>query len=130
MLADKIHNEVFNSFDCLSCANCCKSIPPILSKRDVKRISRSLGMTKTGFQSEYLTKDNDGDTVINQSPCPFLMEDNRCRIYEIRPSACKAYPHSGESDFFNHLSLHKRNVRYCPALFEIVRLLADPERKT
>ena len=57
-------------------------------------------MTKNEFETMYLLRDVDGDTVMNQSPCPFLLEDNRCRIYEIRPVACRAYPHSGDLDFF------------------------------
>ncbi|MBT8229640.1 MAG: YkgJ family cysteine cluster protein [Bacteroidia bacterium] len=123
--ADSIHNQVFDSFDCLSCANCCKSIPPIVSRRDAKRISRHLGLSVAEFETRYLQRDSDGDRVMNQSPCPFLLEDNRCRIYLVRPAACKTYPHSGDGDFFNHLNLHKRNAKYCPALYEIVRSLVE-----
>ena len=119
-----IHNNVFASFDCLQCANCCKSIPPIVSSRDSKRISSHLGLSKQEFQNKYLVQDNDGDTVINASPCPFLEEDNRCRIYEVRPNACRQYPHSGDYQFIENLNLHQQNIRYCPALFEIVRRIS------
>jgi Fe-S-cluster containining protein len=119
-----VHQEVFEEIDCLQCANCCKSIPPIVSSRDSKRIAQSLGMTKAAFEDTYITIDNDGDRVINASPCPFLMEDNKCRVYEVRPAACRQYPHSGDMEFFKHLSLHKRNAKYCPALYEIIRRVA------
>lgn len=123
--AENIHNEVFSEMDCLQCANCCKSIPPIVSKRDSKRIAAHLGMRISEFEQTYIRMDEDGDRVFIQSPCAFLEDDNRCRIYEVRPAACRAYPHSGDFDFFNHVQLHKRNFRYCPALFEIARRLHE-----
>lgn len=124
-LAQATHDEVFQEMDCLTCANCCKSIPPMLSSRDVKRISKRLNMSKKAFSEKYTIVDEDGDTVIASSPCPFLQSDNKCRIYEDRPSACRLYPHSGEQLFLQNASHHKRNMKYCPGLLEIMRLLAE-----
>jgi len=124
-LADKVHNDVFEEMDCLQCGNCCKSIPPMISNRDVKRISKVLGMSKDVFLEKYVVVDNDGDQVINSSPCPFLASDNKCQIYEDRPSACRAYPHSGEGMFYKNWSHHKRNAKYCPALLEILTRLSE-----
>lgn len=123
--AQEVHDAVFEEIDCLSCANCCKSIPPIVSQRDAKRIAKRLQISKTEFLDKYTTTDEDGDMVINASPCPFLESDNKCRIYEDRPAACKAYPHSGDFDFYKNLSLHKRNMKYCPGLMEIVKRMAS-----
>jgi len=122
--AEEIHHEVFEEMDCLQCANCCKSIPPIVSSRDCKRIAQSIGMQKSDFEDQYIIIDEDGDRVINTSPCPFLESDNKCSIYDVRPTACRQYPHSDEMNFFKHLSLHKRNAKYCPALYEIIRRTA------
>lgn len=121
--SNKVHEEVFAEIDCLECANCCKSIPPIISKRDIKRISNHLNLSKKEFEEKYVITDNDGDMVFNSSPCHFLMEGNKCQIYEVRPSACRNYPHSGDYSFMDNLSLHKRNIKYCPALFEILKRL-------
>lgn len=123
--AEKIHEEVFEEIDCLNCANCCKSIPPIVSKRDSKRISKYLNLKPSEFEQAYLVTDEDGDQVINKTPCPFLEKDNKCKIYSVRPNACRQYPHSGDFNFFNHLSMHKRNSKYCPALFEIITRLTS-----
>ena len=124
-LAQQTHNTVFQEMDCLQCANCCKSIPPIVSMRDAKRIAKGLGLSKKDFLDKYTLLDEDGDLVINASPCPFLAEDNKCNIYEDRPAACRLYPHSGEKLFYKNLSHHKRNVKYCPGLLEILRRLAE-----
>ena len=122
--AQQLHNEVFEEIDCLECANCCHSIPPIVSSRDTKRIAGFLGISKQKFGDDYLATDDDGDTVINASPCPFLEPDNRCRIYEVRPNACRQYPHSGDYQFVQNIQLHRQNIQYCPALFTIIKRIS------
>ena len=124
-MAQNTHDEVFSEMNCLLCANCCKSIPPIVSMRDAKRIAKRLNISKKAFLDTYTVTDEDGDLVINASPCPFLESDNKCRIYEDRPSACRLYPHSGDELFYKNLSHHKRNMKYCPGLMEIVRRLSE-----
>jgi len=124
-LAQDTHDEVFQEMDCLTCANCCKSIPPMLSKRDSKRLAKHLGLTQKLFSEKYTTIDNDGDVVMNASPCPFLMGDNKCQVYEVRPAACRLYPHSGDALFIKNMSHHKRNMKYCPGLMEIMERLAS-----
>jgi len=123
--AEEIHNQVFEEIDCLSCANCCKTIPPMVSGTDAKRIAKFMGISKKAFLNDYTLTDEDGDRVMNASPCPFLESDNRCRIYEARPSACRLYPHSGEYLFVENIKHHKRNMKYCPGLMEIVFRLAS-----
>lgn len=123
--AQEAHDVVFEKMDCLQCANCCKSIPPIVSKRDIKRIANTLNVSVPDFETTYTRLDEDGDRVINASPCPFLEEDNACRIYESRPFACRAYPHSGNYEFLKNQKHHKRNMQYCPALLAIMKKLAS-----
>ena len=124
-LAQTTHDEVFQEMDCLTCANCCKSIPPMLSNRDTKRLAKHLGLTPNLFSDKYTIIDNDGDLVMNASPCPFLQEDNKCSVYEVRPAACRLYPHSGEALFIKNKTHHKRNMKYCPGLMEIMDRLAS-----
>jgi len=120
---EQIHQEVFTEIDCLTCANCCKSIPPIVNKTDAARIAKDLGMKPAKFQDEYLIIDEDGDMVMNMSPCPFLLEDNKCLIYDIRPKACRAYPHTNNYEFSKRMKLHDKNANYCPGVFHILERL-------
>ncbi len=122
-LAEEVHEEVFAKVDCLDCANCCTSIPPIVNRTDEARIAKHLGMKPAEFHTQYLTVDEDGDTVMNQSPCPFLQEDHKCLIYEFRPKACRQYPHTDGSQFSAELNLHAQNALYCPAVFHILEIL-------
>jgi len=123
VLAETIHEEVFSEIDCLDCANCCTSIPPIVNRTDAARIAKHLGMKSAEFQEQYLCEDEDGDMVMNASPCPFLQTDNTCLIYEYRPKACRKYPHTDHLEFANHFNLHQQNTMYCPAVFHILERL-------
>lgn len=127
--AGQIHDQVFSKVDCLECANCCTSIPPMINETDVRRISKSLGINSGEFKVRYVVFDDDGDMVMNESPCPFLGEGNKCEIYDIRPKACRQYPHTDGHEFSKYLQLHLINVQYCPAVFHILEKL-DATLKT
>jgi len=118
-----LHNKIFKEIDCLDCANCCKSIPPIINETDSRRIAKHLGMKVTEFKNKYVKFDEDMDMVMNQSPCPFLQADNKCLIYEYRPKACREYPHTEDYEFTKQLKLHTINASYCPAVFHILEKL-------
>ena len=120
-LADEVHDAVFKKIDCLDCAGCCKGIPPIVTKADVGRIAKDFGMKPADFERQYLTVDEDGDTVMNATPCPFLQPDNKCGIYDIRPKACRQYPHTNYLDFTKNMRLHVPNAAVCPGVFHILR---------
>jgi Fe-S-cluster containining protein len=121
--AEEVHEEVFSKLSCLDCANCCTSIPPIVNRTDTARIAKHLGMKVSEFQQKYLTVDEDGDTVMNQTPCPFLQEDHHCMIYEVRPKACRKYPHTDAQQFSAEMKLHAQNAFYCPAVFHILEAM-------
>lgn len=118
--AEETHDTVFAKINCLECAGCCSSIPPMVNKTDSARIARYLGISHTDFEKKYLKNDEDNDTVINQTPCPFLQNDNTCSIYEVRPKACRDYPHTNHLTFSSNLSYHAVNALYCPAVYHIL----------
>ncbi len=118
-----LHEAVFEEIDCLQCANCCKTTSPIFRDVDIERIAQHLGLRPAELVARYLHIDEDGDYVLNQSPCPFLGPDNYCSIYEARPRACREYPHTDRKNFHQILDLTLRNTAICPAALEIVRRL-------
>lgn len=121
--AEVIHDKVFEKIDCLHCANCCKSIPPIINETDANRIARHLRIKPSVFNERYTTTDEDHDVVINASPCPFLGKDNLCSIYEVRPKACREYPHTNNLEFRKNIKLHAVNAGYCPGVYHILEQL-------
>lgn len=115
-----IHDEVFEELDCLECANCCKSISPVVIDKDVERLAKQFRMKPQQFIQQYLYMDNENDYVFKETPCPFLMSDNYCMVYENRPRACREYPHTDRKRFYQILDLTLKNTHYCPAVFEVV----------
>jgi len=117
------HKQVFKKMDCLTCANCCKTTSPIFRDADIRRISKHLKMKETQFISNFLKIDEDQDYVLKSSPCQFLGEDNYCNIYEVRPLACREYPHTNRKNMFQILDLTAQNTKICPAVSMIVQKL-------
>lgn len=118
-IVHELHDEAFSQFDCLDCANCCSSISPIVTDKDAERLSKSQKMKTTDFIDQYLYLDEDHDYVFQQTPCPFLMGDNYCCVYENRPRACREYPHTDRKRFYQILKLTHKNCEICPVVYAI-----------
>lgn len=114
------HEAVFAEIDCLQCANCCKTTSPIFTSRDIERLAKHLRMRPAHFMEQYLREDEDGDYVLQGSPCTFLNEDNTCSVYDHRPNACREYPHTDRKKMHQLLDLTYRNTLVCPAVERIV----------
>ncbi len=123
-LVHALHEEAFDQFDCLNCANCCSSISPIVTGKDAERLAKSQRMKTAGFIDRYLYLDEDRDYVFKQTPCPFLMSDRYCCVYQDRPRACREYPHTDRSRFYQILSLTLKNCEICPVVYVIVNELS------
>lgn len=119
------HEHVFSHIYCLSCANCCKTTPALLIKSDIERIAKHLRISEKQFLDSYTQTDEDGDAIFKNVPCVFLNEDNTCQIYEVRPKACREYPHTNHHNMKQILKLTFRNREVCPAVYEIVENLED-----
>jgi uncharacterized protein len=113
------HEDVFSEFDCLSCANCCKTTSPIFYQRDIERASKRLRVKPGEFIDRFLKIDEDKDYVLQSAPCPFLGSDNYCSIYEDRPNACREYPHTNRKKMVQILDLTYKNTLVCPAVLKI-----------
>jgi len=119
----ELHDDLFEDIDCLECANCCKSISPIIHEKDIQRIAKNLKMKPSEFTEAYLEKDAEGDYVFRQTPCPFLQPDNYCSIYAIRPRSCREYPHTDRKNIQQTLDMILKNTFICPVVYNIVMIL-------
>lgn len=123
LIVHEIHDLEFESTDCLDCANCCKTTSPIFSEKDISRISKHLKMKEHQFISQYLHRDEDDFMVLNSVPCSFLDTDNSCFIYDVRPKACREYPHTNRKKIAQLTDLTLKNTEVCPAVYNIVENL-------
>ncbi len=115
-----LHKETFREINCMDCANCCKTSSPIFIQKDVDRIAKHLRMKPNSFYDKYLKRDKDFDIVLQKSPCVFLSIDNACSIYDVRPRACREYPHTDRKKMNQILPLTMKNIEICPAVSRIV----------
>ena len=115
-----LHEAEFERTDCLTCANCCKTTGPLFTNADVERISKNFRMKPQKFIDTYLRIDEENDFVLQHVPCTFLGTDNYCSIYDVRPKACREFPHTDRKKFQQISNLTLKNVAICPAAFNIV----------
>ena len=122
-----LEKEVWAETDCLTCANCCKTMTPTFTNADMKRIAKHLGYSVEAFQEKWLKKERGGDRdwLNKTEPCQFLnLKDNKCSIYEVRPADCAGFPHLSKK-FADFAHIHKQNVEYCPATYRLVEKMME-----
>jgi Predicted Fe-S-cluster oxidoreductase len=124
-IVQQLHDEVSEKIDCLTCANCCRSLGPAIYDKDIERMAKALRIKPSEVVSSYLRIDEDGDYVFKSMPCPFLMNDNYCSIYESRPKACREYPHTDRKNFEQIYKLTVKNASTCPIAYEVLYKLMD-----
>ena len=124
-IVQEVHTEVFREIDCTKCANCCKILGPLFTESDISRIAKHFRMRLPVFEDMYLRVDEDNDKVFKSMPCPFLGEDNLCSIYDVRPKACREFPHTDRKKIYqiNHLTI--QNTLICPAVYLFVEKLQE-----
>ncbi|MEA4975100.1 MAG: YkgJ family cysteine cluster protein [Paludibacter sp.] len=124
-----LHDRYSAEIDCLSCGNCCRSLGPRITDKDVDRLAKHFRMKAVDFISQYLRTDEDGDMVFKTMPCPFLGADNYCAVYENRPKACREYPHTDRKKFYQIYMLSVENASTCPIVYKVLQDLTDESGK-
>lgn len=122
-IMQELHEEEFRRTDCLDCANCCKTTGPLFTDKDIERIAKSFKQKPQQFIAQYLRIDEDNDYVLQSVPCTFLAADNYCLIYDVRPKACREFPHTDRKKFQQISNLTMKNVAICPAAYNIVEAM-------
>jgi Fe-S-cluster containining protein len=120
-----LHEEAFSLISCLDCAACCSNYSPRFKPPDTKRISKWLRNKPGDFADEYLTIDDDKDSVLKILPCPFLAEKNECRIYDVRPGDCSRFPYTDEDIFYKKPAITLINVTFCPIAYYVMEKLIE-----
>lgn len=124
-----LHDRYSAEIDCLSCGNCCRSLGPRITDKDVDRLAKHLRMKAVDFVTQYLRTDEDGDMVFKTMPCPFLGVDNYCAVYENRPKACREYPHTDRKKFYQIYMLSVENASTCPIVYKVLQDLTGESKK-
>lgn len=89
------------SFDCTSCAACCRDNEVILQPSDIERFAE--GGRPELAKLPYAKRRKDGALVLTLLPnkrCRHLKRNNHCGIYELRPHPCSEFPMGSECCIF------------------------------
>lgn len=116
-----MHQRISQKYNCLACANCCKSLGPLVTDKDVERLAKFFRIKPVQFIDTYLKMDEDGDMVFKSMPCPFLDANNYCIVYKSRPKACSEYPHTDRKKFVQLYNMSVKNAETCPIAFEVIQ---------
>jgi Fe-S-cluster containining protein len=123
VVTNQLHKRAFERIDCMKCGNCCKTTSPMLRNKDIGILARHFHLRISEFTERYLRIDEDGDFVLKKTPCPFLGDENRCTVYDSRPTSCREYPHTQQKKIHQKLPITYVNSMICPAVAQIVEKL-------
>ena len=95
---DSIHPEATHtsSFDCLACGACCRNNEVVLDDDDMAKFREA---DRADLLKKPWAKRKDGKVILTlkeNGRCHQLRRDNKCKIYDIRPSACSVFPVASE----------------------------------
>lgn len=123
---DKVVHEtarpVYEAVECMSCANCCRTMLVSVHPGDVPRLARRLRITEAAFEERYLAVSPEREKVIAESPCPFL-QGSVCSVYDVRPRDCREFPHLLKGDFRSRSAATYTNAADCPIVFNVMERL-------
>ena len=117
----KLHNELFSSYDCRKCGNCCRDYDTTVLRHEIDSIASHLGLAKQDFINKHLSQTDEGLEI--KAPCCFLNENGECAVYECRPEVCRDFPHTDKPERLWSLLSVMGTAEICPVVFEIVKRL-------
>lgn len=113
-----IYRFLRDNHKCIGCGKCCHCSPIAINGKDIRVMACAMHMSVKDFKKEY-TKRYPGQPTLShfkkESPCVFLDENNRCKIYDARPDMCRQYP----------LLKGLRIPRECQTLLDLLKEIVD-----
>ena len=121
----ELHEEAFRKIDCLQCANCCKRYSPRFKTPDIKRIARHLQLKGKRIHRPIPAPGRRGGLRRQIHTLSFLGSDNRCGIYDVRPSDCERFPYTDEDVLVKRPALTLKNSTFCPIVYWVLERLME-----
>lgn len=120
----RLHEELFEDYDCSKCRNCCKMYKGNIPEEDIKRDAKYLKITAEQFIDFFLEPEAfGGGYQTKHKPCDFLQEDGNCKLGDCKPENCTKYPYTDQPERLQSLLSVLDVVGICPVAFEIFERL-------
>lgn len=109
-------------FLCIRCGNCC-TLGNVLygsldsvgnpTQKQIKEIAKRLSEGENRYLEVIRKDESKVVSYLRETKCPFLLQNNTCEIYSIRPKGCQSYPRTDfdmktEEGFCESLDRFKR----------------------
>lgn len=121
---EELHNELFSSYDCNRCRNCCKMYHCLIPEADIDRNAEYLGIKRDEFVERFLNQnERTFEFETKHKPCDFFQEDGSCILGECKPESCNRYPYTNQPERLQSLYSVLEVVSTCPVAFEIYERL-------
>lgn len=114
-------------FGCTQCGGCCTGAPGtvFVNEAESTRLARHLGLNREDFMARYAYPVEGGHSLREVGPdyaCIFFRNE-RCTIYEVRPTQCRTYPFWAEN--VRSEAAWKKTCRECPGIGQGRRYTRD-----
>ena len=115
----KLHKELFSSYDCTKCSNCCEEYQCLFeNEEEIEKAAAKVLIAKEEFIKKYLELD-DSNYRTKEKPCKFLNAEGSCILGEYKPIGCVEFPYTNKPERLWHLYSMLEAVEVCPVAFEI-----------
>ena len=97
-IALELHQEAFGIVDCTRCANCCRTLRRCSPTRTSRGSPATWAWNVPSLSPLTSNGTRNRAAIAKTTPCPFLGEDSKCTIYDVRPEKCRGYPFTDKPD--------------------------------
>ncbi|HTA69717.1 MAG TPA: YkgJ family cysteine cluster protein [Bryobacteraceae bacterium] len=120
--------EIEAQIDCTQCANCCRVSEVGITDRDIEKLAKFLGMSRTEFLRDSTQRDDEDGLILKKTEagCVFL-KDNLCTVYEARPQNCANFPHlvRGTGSIASRTWQFVDRAEYCPIVYNWIEKVKE-----
>jgi Fe-S-cluster containining protein len=124
VIVHRLYTEISSKIDCNVCLNCCKELVHVLDEEDMEKLSKAMGMSVDLFKEQYVIKDEFGDYIFKEAPCPLFKGDG-CMYPDHRPKMCVSFPHLHKEGFVFRTIIMMQNCSVCPIVYNVVEQLKE-----
>ena len=111
----ELHHDIFMSYDCSSCRNCCRKFKGVFSVSELEKAAADLKLTPDQFSDKYL---EDGSNA-KGLPCALLGKDGCILSEEARPEDCRDFPYTSRDNMSERLNNVLELASVCPPVLEM-----------
>ena len=118
----EIASRVQREIDCTACANCCRQTVVGVGPAEIGAIAGYLGMDEDLAMHRYTRpdpEDSQARVLKNEHNACVFLDGNLCTIYDVRPRACRDFPHVAPHchSLGGRLSSLCRKAEICPIVY-------------